>query len=90
MNLLKKTYVIAALIVLSVVLLVIYFNIPRVSPKGDDNDKITLIVTLAGAVTTLAASVIGAMMKFIEYRKAVLDLKKQELEFERQKNDLSS
>lgn len=54
-------------------------GVDGVTPQGGTEDAVTAIAALAGAITTLAAAISGAAMKYIEYRKASLDIEAKRL-----------
>jgi hypothetical protein len=88
--LVKKTAVIIVLFSLSAFLFWYAYRISfsDVQGKGDDS-ILALITSVAGAITTLSVAVFGAAAKWIEIRKASLDLEKQKLEVEKKRRELS-
>ena len=90
---LKRPPVYLALFLTSVILCLVYYSLSKgdggVSPKGDAEYLYTTIATLAGAITTLVASISGALMKWLDLKKANIELKMKKLEFEEAKKKAS-
>ena len=53
-----------------------------VTPQGDSDEWTKSIAIIAGGITTLSASVFGALGKLNEYKKAKLDIEAKQLELE--------
>ncbi len=60
-----------------------------ITQSGDD-DTVTLVATLAGAITTIGASVFGILGKYNDYRKVKLELAEKELELEQKRRALEA
>ncbi|MEP3848162.1 MAG: hypothetical protein ABJM43_22720 [Paracoccaceae bacterium] len=71
-----------------------WLSIPA-APKGvvaqsGDDDTVTLVATLAGAITTIGASVFGILGRYNDYRKVKLELAEKELELEQKRRALEA
>lgn len=58
--------------------------------QSGDNDTVTLIATLAGAITTIGGAVFGILGKYNDYRKVKLELAEKELELEEKRRALEA
>ncbi|MEP6066860.1 MAG: hypothetical protein ABJ246_13555 [Paracoccaceae bacterium] len=71
-----------------------WLSIPTVpdgvlAQSGDDA-TVTLVATLAGAITTIGGSVFGILGKYNDYRKVKLELAEKELELEQKRRALEA
>lgn len=83
---LRNWIVIGVLAAIGVVLIGYWFSLPSVpdgvTPQGDSDEWTKSIAAIAGGITTLSASVFGALGKLNDYKKAKLDIETKRLELE--------
>jgi hypothetical protein len=83
---LRNWIVIGVLAAIGVILIGYWLSLPSVpdgvTPQGDYDDWIKSIGAIAGGITTLSASIFGALSKLNDYKKAKLDIETKRLELE--------
>lgn len=81
---LKKPIIIICLLAIAVVAGFLYLNwtsVPDgVTPQSGGETSTAAIIALAASITSLAGSIMGVMMKFLEFRSKQLDIEKKERE----------
>lgn len=81
---LKNTVIIVILLIIGAVALYLYLNwtsVPDgVTPQSGGETSTAAIIALAASITSLAGSVMGVLMKFLEFRSKQLDIQKKERE----------
>jgi len=89
---LKNWIVIVILAVIGIGLGWYWFSLPvvpdGVTPQGEVDDAVTAIAALAGAVTTMGASVFGVLSKLNEYKKAKLEIAEKQMALDEKKKKL--
>lgn len=90
---LKNWTVIFGLLVIGLVLGGYYLSLPAtpdgVHSKGDDSaGLVNAITALAASITTLAGAFFGIAMKVVDYRKAQLAIRREEIELDAKELEL--
>jgi hypothetical protein len=82
----RNWIVIGVLAAIGLILIGYWFSLTSVpdgvTPQGDSDEWLKAIAAIAGGITTLSASIFGALSKLNEYKKAKLDIEAKRLEIE--------
>lgn len=77
---------IGILAVIGLLLVSYWFSLPTlpngVTPQGGNEEWIKSVAAIAGGITTLSASIFGALGKLNDYKKAKLDIEAKRLDLE--------
>lgn len=90
---LRNWIVISVLAATGLILIGYWFSLPSVpvgvTPQGYSDEWIKSIAAIAGGITTLSASIFGALSKLNDYKKAKLDIEAKRLELEEKRRTLT-